>query len=76
MKTFDVSAMIVVYNFVIGVLLMLSSEKLGKIAGHISKLYEGRVNRYARISVLTFGSTVAVLSAAIFISFHWLRLGV
>ena len=76
MKTLDVSSMIVVYNFVIGVMLMLSSEKLGKIAGHISKLYEVRINRYARITALTFGSTVAGLSAIIYVSFHWLKIGV
>ena len=76
MKSFDVSAMIVGYNFVVGVLIMLSSEKLGAIAGHASKLYEVKIARFTRISVLTFGSTVAVLSAMIYILFHWLKIGV
>lgn len=76
MKTLDVSAMIVGYNFVIGVLLMLSSEKLGVLAGRISRAHREMAVRLTRISTFAFGAAVAVLSAGIYILVHTLRIGV
>ena len=76
MKTIDVSAMIVAYNFVIGILVMLSSEKLAVYAEHISKSHREQIARLTRVSTFAFGSCVAVLSAAIYVVFHLLKIGV
>ncbi len=64
--------MIVVYNFVVGVLLMLSSEKLASYAGRMN----GTLGRYTRISTLAFGTSIAVLSASIYLVVHTLRIGI
>jgi len=74
MKTTDFSLYIVSYNLVIGVLLMISSEKLGFYAGYFMRSRKDKINRLARISVFTFGCCVAVLSACIVIAGHLLRL--
>lgn len=76
MKTIDYSGMIVTYNLVIGVLLMLASDKVGYYAGHVSKPHRATVARFTRLSTLAFGSCVAALSAFIYIAFHILRIGV
>ena len=76
METIDFSAMIVGYNFVIGVLLMLSSEKLGVFAGNVNRAHGERVARLIQVSTFTFGATVAALSATIYVLFHILRIGV
>ena len=68
--------MIVTYNLVIGVLLMLASDKVGSYAGHVSKPYREMATRFARLSTFTFGSCVAALSAFIYVAFHILRIGV
>lgn len=74
MKTVDFSLIVVSYNLVIGVLLMISSEKIGVYAGYFTGSYKGKVNRLARIAVLSFGSCVAVLSLGILIAGHLLKL--
>jgi hypothetical protein len=74
MKTVDFSLYFVSYNLVIGVLLMISSGKFGAYAGYFMGSYKEKVNRLARISVFTFGSCVAVLSAGILIGGHLLKL--
>jgi len=76
MKEFDVSSMIVVYNLVIGVLIMLSSEKLGSLAGSLNRGNSGTLVRLTRVSTFTFGAAVTVLSATIYIAFHLLKIGV
>ena len=76
MKTIDFSAMVVAYNFVIGVLVMLSSEKLGVYAGYINKSHREQIGRLTRLSTFAFGSCVAVLSAGIYVLFQMLRIGV
>lgn len=75
MKTIDFGAMIVSYNFVIGVLIMLASEKLGAYAGHVSQVHRARIVRLTRVSTFTFGASVAVLSATVYVGFHILRIG-
>ena len=65
--------MIVSYNLVIGVLLMLASEKIGAYAGYFFGSYKEKVNRLARIAVLAFGCAVAVLCVGILIFGHLLR---
>lgn len=76
MKTIDVSQMIVVYNFIIGILIMLSSEKLGVYAGHVNKVYGPRIARLTRISTFTFGACAAVLSGSVYLVWHLLRISV
>jgi len=74
MRTVDFSGTIVMYNLVVGLLLMLSSEKIAAFAGHINSSYSEKVTRLTRVSTFTFGSAVAGLSAAIYILFHLLKL--
>jgi hypothetical protein len=74
MKTVDFSFYIVSYNLVIGVLLMIASEKFGVFAGYFMGSYREKVSRLARIAVLAFGSSVTVLSLGILIAGHLLQL--
>ena len=76
MKTLDVGAMIVGYNFVIGILVMLSSQKLGAYAGYVNRTHRQQIARYTRISAFGFGACVAALSAFIYVTFHVLKIGV
>lgn len=76
MKTIDLSGVLVIYNFVLGVLVMLSSEKIAVIAGHVSLSYETTIRRITYLSLFTFGLCTAVLSASIYVAFHLLRIGV
>jgi len=76
MENIDISAMIVGYNFVIGILIMLSSEKVGSFAGQINRAHQGTLIRLTRVSTFTIGAAVSVLSATIYIAFHLLRIGV
>ena len=70
MKTFDFSLYIVSYNFVIGVLLMLASEKIGAYAGYFTGSFKEKISRLTRIGTLTFGTCVAVLSGILYLSFY------
>ena len=76
METVDFSGYFVVYNLVIGVLVMTSSEKLGVYAGLLGKAHQARLQRVTQVSAFAFGACVAVLSGAIYLFFHILRLGV
>ena len=76
MKNVDFSAIIVSYNFVIGVLVYLASERITAFAGVVGISPESNTQRYARTALRAFGGTVAVLSATIYLLFHLLRLGV
>ena len=76
MKDFDISSMIVAYNFVIGVLIMLSSEKVGSLAGSVNRYHRDTLIRMTRVSTFTFGAAVTVLSATIYVAFHLLKIGV
>ena len=76
MEVVDFSSMIVVYNLVIGVLVMLSSEKIGSLAGYLNKAHRAKIVRLTRVSTFAFGACAAVLSAGIYIAFHALKIGV
>ena len=76
MRVTDFGVYIVIYNLVIGVLLMVASEKLGVYAGNLAGSNREKLTRYTRVSVFTFGSSVAALSAVIYIAFHILRIGI
>lgn len=75
MKTIDFSAYIVGYNFAIGLLVMLSSQRLGSFAALANKGYGTQIARYTSLSAFAFGACVATLSAFIYIVFHILRIG-
>ena len=76
MEIIDFSSMIVVYNLVIGVLVMLASEKLGSFAGYFNAAHRAKIVRLTRVSTFAFGACAAVLSAGIYIAFHALKIGV
>lgn len=76
MKYGDISAMIVGYNFVVGVLVMLASEKVGAYAGLLNRAHRDGIMRLTRLSVFTFGAVVAVLSGGIYVLVHRLHIGV
>lgn len=74
MKTFDFSLYIVSYNLLIGILLMIASEKLGVYAGFFMGSYREKIGRIANLSVKTIGCCVAVVSAFVLVAGHFLRL--
>jgi len=74
MNQINFSLYIVVYNLIIGILLMLASEKIGSYAGAFTGAYKEKVSRWARLGVLTFGTSVAILSGGIYIAFYVFRL--
>lgn len=76
MQTTDFSSMIVLYNLVIGVLIMLSSPQIASFAGHISKVHGRKFARYTLVSTFTFGAVAATISGLIYVAFHLLRIGV
>jgi hypothetical protein len=74
METVDFGSYFVVYNFIIGVLVMLASEKLGSYAGLLAGSGRMQAIRLVRLVTFTFGACVAVLMAGIFIAAHALKL--
>ena len=76
MKTIDLGAIMVGYNLVIGVLIMLSSEKISSLAGSINRGHSGTIARLTRVSTFTFGAVVTASPATIYIAFHLLEIGV
>jgi hypothetical protein len=73
-KTVNFSMYFVVYNFIIGVLVMIASDKLGVYAGHLVRFRRVQVARLGRIVTFTFGTCVAMLSAGIYLAFYVLKL--
>ncbi len=72
----DPSAMIVTYNFLVGVLVMLSSEKVASYAGYLNKSYQEKIVRVTFVSAFAFGTCLAVFSGLIYVVFHLLRITV
>ncbi|CAN5121203.1 hypothetical protein BH20ACI2_BH20ACI2_10420 [soil metagenome] len=68
--------MIVTYNFLIGVLVMLSSEKVASHAGYLNRSYQEKIVRVTFVSAFTFGTCLAVISELIYVVFHLLRVAV
>ena len=68
--------MIVTYNFICGVLLMLSSEKIGAIAGHVNQRYADDIARYTRVSTFAVGCCFATIMAFIYVLVFTLKIGV
>ena len=75
MKTINFSLYIVVYNFIIGVLVMIASEKLGVYAGHLIRFQRVKVTRLAGTATFTFGACIATLTAGVYLAFYVLKLG-
>jgi hypothetical protein len=75
-KTIDLGAAIVVYNLIIGVLLMLAGDKIAAYAGAFSGTGRATVTRLTRTSIRTLGACIAFVSGSIYIVFHVLRIGV
>jgi len=71
-KTVDFGATIVVYNLLIGILLVLASDKIAAAA----KFLGTRTQRYAKVSLFTLGSCIAAVSGSVYIAFHVLRIGI
>ena len=74
MKMVNFSLYLVVYNFIIGVLIMIASEKLGIYAGHLAGSHRVRVARLARLGTFTFGACVAILTMGVYLAFYVLKL--
>ena len=69
MRNADIGYTIMAYNFVVCVLLMLASEKIGHYAGTPFGRYRAKAARYTQLSVFTFGATWALLMGGLFITF-------
>ena len=74
MKTIDFSLYLVLYNFIIGVLLMIASEKLGVYAGHLIRFRRVQAARLTQVVTFTFGSCMAILMAGIYLAGYVLKL--
>jgi hypothetical protein len=68
MKHFDFSLYIISYNFVVAVLLIIASEKIGAFAGRFTGAYKEKISRAARVALQTFGSTVALLMLGVYLA--------
>ena len=74
MKMVNFSVYIVVYNFIIGVLLMIASDKLGVYAGQLARSRSVQATHLTRTATFTFGACVAALSAGVYLAFYVLKI--
>lgn len=74
MKTIDFGLYLVIYNFIIGVLVMIASEKLGFYAGQVVRSRRVQVARLARMATFTFGACVTTLMSGIYLAGYILKL--
>ena len=74
MKTIDFSFYILSYNFVIGILLMLASEKIGAFAGYFTGALRQKISRATSVGFFTFGACAAFISLAVYIAAYVLKL--
>ena len=74
MKIVDFSLYLVAYNFIIGVLVMIASEKLGFYAGHLTRSRSVQTARLTRTATFTFGACVATPTAGVFLAFYGLKI--
>lgn len=75
----DPSPYIVIINFLVGIVLMLSSAKVGAFAAMpFSRRPQeaARVTRLAHVAALAFGAATACLMAVVYVLFHIFRIGV
>ncbi len=76
MQTIDLGSYFVIYNLVIGVLLMLSSDKIGVYAGYISRSRSKVLERLSKVTAFTFGASITVISSLIYLLFYLLRMDI
>jgi hypothetical protein len=74
MKIVNFSLYLVVYNFIIGVLVMIASEKLGIYAGYLAGSHRAQAARVTRLVTFTFGACVAILTLGVYVAFYVLKL--
>lgn len=74
MKIVNFSLYLVVYNFIIGVLVMIASEKLGIYAGYLAGSHRVQAARVIRLVTFTFGACVAILTLGVYVAFYVLKL--
>ena len=74
MKIVDLGLYFVVYNFIIGVLIMVASEKLGIYAGYLAGSHRVKVTRLARLVTFTFGACAAIFMIGIYLAGYVLKL--
>ncbi|MCM3872104.1 MAG: hypothetical protein ND895_15585 [Pyrinomonadaceae bacterium] len=74
MKIVDLGMYFIVYNFIIGVLVMIASEKLGIYAGHLAGSRRVRAARLTRLTAFTFGAAVAILMTGIYLAGYVFKL--
>lgn len=66
MSEMDLIYTVIVCYFIISVLLMLASEKIGHYAGVPFGRFRAKAARYVQVSVFTFGASVAVLIGSVY----------
>lgn len=64
-NTIDFGAIKLVYNSIIGILLLIGSKTIGEYAGWLIRLKPERVSRLTHIATKTFGAIVALLSVSV-----------
>jgi hypothetical protein len=72
---YDFSAIIVLNNLIIGVLMMFASGSMAALAGRVSATYRLGIIRYARLSIFTVGTVWTVISGFVYLAFHVFRFG-
>lgn len=75
MQTVDFGSTIVIYNLIIGVLLMLASKSIGSLAGNLGGVFGPRTGHYSHLATLTLGGCITFVSAFIYIVFWVFRFG-
>lgn len=70
MRTLDLGQMVVTYNLIIGILVMLASERVGSIAGYLNRVHRERITRFTSLSSFTFGTCVSVISGSVLIVYY------
>lgn len=71
----DISAMIVTYNLVVGILIMLASPQIAAFAEYASRTHRVTLRRYTQIGTFTIGAVWALLSGFIYVAWHIFRIG-
>jgi hypothetical protein len=72
-QTIDIGSIYVVYNLIVGILLMLSSETIGRFAGRLSAAHGNKFSRYTRLAVTTVGAAATILFGGIYFIFYLFR---
>lgn len=74
MKIVDLGLFFIAYNFIVGVLLMIASEKLGVYAGHLVRSRRAQATRLSRLATFTLGACLVLLTAGVYLVGYLLKL--